>query len=308
MTHGSLFSGGGGFDIAAETLGWRNIFHCETDRFCKRILAHHWPGAYSFNDIRDFNATKFKGKIDVLSGGFPCQPFSLAGKRNGTSDNRYLWPEMLRIIRQIRPTWVVAENVYGILNWNEGLVFNKVHTDLEAAGYEVQTFILPACGVNAPHRRNRVWFIAHTAKPPQRKKEYPAHFQWKEAASIQREDIQPKYCRIGVPSNAPYPTVMDSTNATAKMKSSQVKPGSMHSVTLTRWASLIPTATARDWKGARTAKTLKKAGRRSSNSLPDCVAAATGENGQLNPLFVEEMMGFPRYWTALPFQNGERKH
>ncbi len=159
MRHGSLFSGGGGFDLAAEIMGWENVFHCEIDPFCKRILQHYWPEAQSFDDIRKFNGKPFKGKIDVLTGGFPCQPFSVAGRRTGTKDDRYLWPEMLRVIGTIMPTWVIAENVYGIVNWNEGLVFDTVHADLEGSGYEVQTFVLPAAGVNAPHRRYRVWFV-----------------------------------------------------------------------------------------------------------------------------------------------------
>jgi len=162
MNHGSLFSGGGGFDLAAEMMGWNNIFHCEIDPFCNRILNHYWPDAQSINNIREFNAKQFKGKIDILTGGFPCQPFSEAGKRKGTNDNRYLWPDMLRVIQEIQPTWVVAENVYGIVSWNEGMVFEQVHAGLEAAGYEVQAFVLPACGVGAPHRRYRVWFVAHT--------------------------------------------------------------------------------------------------------------------------------------------------
>ncbi len=163
MRHGSLFSGGGGFDLAAEALGWINVFHSDIDPFCNRILDHYWPEAHSVNDIRTFNATLYKGKIDIITGGFPCQPFSSAGKRRGTADSRHLWPEMLRIVREIKPTWVVGENVYGILSWNGGMVFEQVHTDLEAEGYEVQAFILPAVGVNAPHRRYRVWFIAHAA-------------------------------------------------------------------------------------------------------------------------------------------------
>ena len=160
MRHGSLFSGGGGFDLAAEIMGWETVFHSEVSPFCNRILSHYWPRATNVGDIRHFDAKSYQGKIDILTGGFPCQPFSLAGKRKGTADPRHLWPEMLRVVREIKPTWVVAENVYGILNWNEGLVFSQVHADLEAAGYEVQAFILPACGVGAPHRRYRLWFIA----------------------------------------------------------------------------------------------------------------------------------------------------
>ena len=161
MRHGSLFSGGGGFDLAAERIGWENVFHCEWNPFCKTVLNYYWPYAESYKDIRNFDASKFRGEIDIITGGFPCQPFSTAGKRRGTADDRYLWPEMLRVISEVRPRWVVGENVQGIVNWNEGMVFDQVHLDLEAQGYEVQAFLLPAAGVNAPHRRNRVWFVAH---------------------------------------------------------------------------------------------------------------------------------------------------
>jgi len=187
LNHGSLFSGGGGFEIAAELMGWNNVFNCEIDPFCNKLLKYYWPQSHHFNDIRQFDATPFKGKIDIITGGFPCQPFSMAGKRKGTADSRHLWPEMLRIISEVMPTWVVGENVYGILNWNGGLVFEQVHTDLEALGYEVQAFILPACGVNAPHRRYRVWFIAYSDAGPRCTKEYPTernrekihHSEWK---------------------------------------------------------------------------------------------------------------------------------
>jgi len=113
------------------------------------------------------------GRIDLLTGGFPCQPFSQAGKRKGTNDDRYLWPEMLRVIREFKPTWVVAENVRGLLTISEGMVFEQVCLDLENEGYEVQPFVIPACAVNAPHRRDRVWIVAHSqggkpGQPPER--------------------------------------------------------------------------------------------------------------------------------------------
>ena len=161
MTHGSLFSGIGGFDLAAEWVGWENLFHCEWNEFGQKVLKYYWPNAESFTDITKTNFSKYENKIDILTGGFPCQPYSTAGKRRGKEDERHLWPEMLRAIREIRPRWIVGENVFGLINWSEGLVFHEVQTDLEAAGYEVQPFVLPAAAVNAPHRRDRVWFIAH---------------------------------------------------------------------------------------------------------------------------------------------------
>ena len=162
IIHASLFTGVGGFDLAAEWMGWTNAFNCEIDSFCRRILNYYWPNTESYEDIKQADFTIWRGKINVLSGGFPCQPYSQAGKRLGKEDDRHLWPEMLRAIREIKPNYVVGENVLGITNWNGGLVFEEVQADLEAEGYEVQAYILPAVSVNAPHRRDRVWFIAYS--------------------------------------------------------------------------------------------------------------------------------------------------
>lgn len=161
ITHGSLFSGIGGFDLAAEWAGWENLFHCEINEFGRKVLNYYWPNAISYEDITKTDFTIWRGKIDVLTGGFPCQPYSTAGKRLGKEDERHLWPEMLRVIREIQPTWVVGENVSGLINWSGGLVFDEVQADLEAIGYEVTPFLLPACAVNAPHRRDRIWFVAY---------------------------------------------------------------------------------------------------------------------------------------------------
>lgn len=186
MTHGSLFSGLGGFDLAARWMGWRNAFNCEIDGFCSRVLGYHFPESEHYGDIRTTDFTKWRGRIDVLSGGFPCQPFSVAGRRRGAEDDRYLWPEMLRAVREIRPSWIVGENVAGILTMvqpgeettvaSEASIFGEgyeetevrqrhvvetVCEDLEREGYSVQPLVIPACAVGAPHRRDRVWFIAH---------------------------------------------------------------------------------------------------------------------------------------------------
>jgi DNA (cytosine-5)-methyltransferase 1 len=161
MKHGSLFSGIGGFDLAAEWMGWENVFHCEWNPFGQRVLNHYWPNAESFNDITKTDFTKYANKIDILTGGFPCQPYSTAGKRLGKEDERHLWPHMLRAIREITPRYVVGENVLGFTHWNGGLVFEEVCIDLENEGYDVQSYILPATGKNAPHRRERVWIVAN---------------------------------------------------------------------------------------------------------------------------------------------------
>ena len=162
MKHGSLFSGIGGFDLAATWMGWENVFQCEKNAFCREVLRYYWPNTKLYEEIRTFQGVTYRGAIDVLTGGFPCQPFSIAGKRKGTADDRYLWPEMYRVIGEIRPRWIVGENVLGLLNWRRGLVFEQVQVDLETQGYKVWPFILPAAGVGAPHRRNRVWIVAYS--------------------------------------------------------------------------------------------------------------------------------------------------
>jgi len=163
MRHGSLFSGIGGFDLASEWMGWENVFHCEWNPFGQKVLNYYFPNAITYHDITKTDFTIHRGRIDIITGGFPCQPYSTAGKRLGKEDDRHLFPEMLRAIREIQPTWIVGENVRGLVNWNGGLVFDEVQSDLEAEGYEVTPFLLPAASVNAPHRRDRIWFIAYNA-------------------------------------------------------------------------------------------------------------------------------------------------
>ena len=170
VRHGSLFSGIGGFDLAAEWMGWKNVFHCEWNEFGQKILKHHFPEADSYSDITKTDFRKYEGTIDIISGGFPCQPFSLAGKRKGTEDERYLWHEMLRAVQEIKPKFVIAENVYGITNIDGGMVFEQVCIDLENQGYEVQPFVIPACAKDAPHRRDRVWFVAYSKRKGGRRK------------------------------------------------------------------------------------------------------------------------------------------
>lgn len=164
MRHGSLFSGIGGFDLASRWMGWENVFHCEINPFCQKVLSYHFPESIQHHDITKTDFSIYRGRIDIITGGFPCQPFSVAGKQLGTEDDRHLWPEMLRAIREIQPHWIVGENVRGLVNWSGGMVFEQVQDDLEAEGYEVLPFILPACAVNAPHRRDRVWFVAHAMR------------------------------------------------------------------------------------------------------------------------------------------------
>jgi DNA (cytosine-5)-methyltransferase 1 len=162
MKHIGLFEGIGGFPLAARYMGWETIAWCEWNEFGQKVLRYHFPEAEGHGDITQTDFTKYANRIDIVTGGFPCQPFSVAGKRKGTDDERHLWPEMLRSIREIKPTYVVGENVLGLVNWDGGVVFEQVQLDLENEGYEVQAYILPACGKNAPHKRYRVWFVAYS--------------------------------------------------------------------------------------------------------------------------------------------------
>jgi DNA (cytosine-5)-methyltransferase 1 len=162
MKHGSLFSGIGGFDLAAEWMGWENVFHCEWNPFGQKVLKHHFPNSISYNDITKTDFSIHRGNIDIITGGFPCQPYSTAGLRKGKADERHLFPEMLRAIKEIQPTWVIGENVRGLVSWGGGLVFHEVCNDLEREGYEVQPFLIPAASVNAPHKRERIWFVAYS--------------------------------------------------------------------------------------------------------------------------------------------------
>jgi DNA (cytosine-5)-methyltransferase 1 len=161
MKHLDLFSGIGGFAYAIDQVfpGSEHIF-CDNDKFCQQVIKKHWPNSKIYGDIREITDITNK-QCNLLTGGFPCQPFSQAGKRRGTEDDRYLWPEMLRVIRLAKPQWVIAENVRGLLTQQGGVVFQQVCLDLEASGYEVQPFIIPAVAVNAPHRRDRVWIIGN---------------------------------------------------------------------------------------------------------------------------------------------------
>jgi len=163
LTHLSLFSGIGGLDLAAEWAGFRSVGQCEWADYPTKILEKHWPAVPRWRDIRTLTGDSFYERtglrtVELISGGFPCQPFSCAGKRRGCEDDRYLWPEMLRVIQEIRPAWVVGENVANIVN----MALDKVLSDLEGIGYACQAFIVPACAVDAPHRRDRCAIVAYT--------------------------------------------------------------------------------------------------------------------------------------------------
>lgn len=162
LTHLSLFSGIGGLDLAAEWAGIKTIGQCEWAEYPTKILQKHWPDVPRWKDIRTLTGESFyertgRRTVDIISGGFPCQPFSIAGKRRGKEDDRYLWPEMVRVIKELRPDWVVGENVAGIVR----MALSDILSELEACGYRTRTFLIPACAIGARHRRYRVAIVAH---------------------------------------------------------------------------------------------------------------------------------------------------
>jgi len=199
-----LFAGIGGFSLAAHWMGWQTVAFVEWDKYCQKVLKKNFPGVPIYGDIREFNEqittntntgfeleqegqiqarrdTTNNGSkeykrifgIDIITGGFPCQPFSHAGKRKGTDDNRYLWPEMLRTIQTIKPLWVVGENVAGLISMENGKTLERILIDLEDSGYHTETFLIPACSIGAWHRRDRVWIVSHTGHAESQGREQP---------------------------------------------------------------------------------------------------------------------------------------
>lgn len=230
MTHASVFSGIGGPEVAATMLGWENLFHCEINPFGRQVLDYWYPNSKSYEDITTTDFTEWRGRVDVLTGGFPCQPFSYAGRRRGAEDDRYLWPSMYRAIDEIQPTWVVGENVAGILTMveqgevskvagtaslfdafddlrgryelRETFTLQRICTDLESHGYAVQPVLVPACAVEAPHRRDRVFIVARrvTADTRSGGQSAPEQQGERERTEVQQQSREQSQHGIGRPS------------------------------------------------------------------------------------------------------------
>lgn len=199
MTHGSLFSGIGGFDISADRVGWSNIFHCEIDEWCRNKLKKHFPNSKSYHDITKTDFSIHRGTIDVLTGGFPCQDLSVAssnGKVGLQGQKSGLWFEMLRAVIEIQPKWVICENVYGLVNQDSGTAFEEVCTGLEHQGYEVLPLVIPAIAAGANHLRKRVWIVAYASRfgnrmekrEIQTRRDEPKHDAW--------WHTEPELCRV----------------------------------------------------------------------------------------------------------------
>ena len=191
MRHGSLFSGIGGFDLASNWMGWDNIFQVEIDSWCSKLLKQNFPHTSKYNDIKKFNGLDYEGKIDIITGGVPCQPFSVAGERKGEKDERYLFDEAVRVVREISPKFVLFENVKGLVSQDNGNTLEKILTSLEAQGYETQSFIIPASSVGCNHRRDRTWILGWNTN------KVGCFWDERKVGEIQNKDTNPKRVSFG---------------------------------------------------------------------------------------------------------------
>lgn len=281
LTHLSLFTGIGGLDLAAEAAGFTTVMQVEFADFQNKVLEKHWPDVPRWRDVKTLTDEVFYEKtglrtVDVLSGGCPCQPFSLAGKRRGTEDDRYLWPEMCRVIRDIAPLWVVFENVYGISN----MALETVCSDLEKEGYEVQPFIIPAIGVDAPHRRNRVFVVANAIDGSSAVRRHRELADASETGACWQADS----------GRGQEPVVRQRRKN--EPGTSGVADGLREDV-----YGIDPSDTDRNGLERRSASPLCGGGHyrrllRETLELSPC-----GKLGQANPAYIEWMMGYPQGWT-----------
>jgi len=279
MKHGSLFSGIGGFDLAAHWMGWENAFHCEWMEFPRKVLDYYFPEADSHVDICKTDFKPYEGNVEIITGGFPCQPFSMAGKRKGSEDERYLWHEMLRAIQEVKPKYVIAENVLGLTNIEDGLVFEQVWSDLEVAGYEVQPFVLPAASKGAPHQRDRIWIIA-----------YRSGLRFNPGRSEQ--SLSGNSSKWQMKGMLPTPLANEGGKMTGERKSKQSD-------------KISTKQNATDTKGHQTKRMHWRSENWEGSDLGSEINHLLGTRSHLNPRFVAQMMGFPVNWTELPFQSGE---
>ena len=195
-----LFSGIGGFSLGLESTGFfETIAFVEKDKFCQKVLKKNFNNIPIEEDIRNVKGSNYKA--DVITGGFPCQPFSVAGKRKGTDDDRYLWDETIRVVRECKPRWFIGENVEGIINIQEGMVLRQVCTDLEEEGFEVQCIIIPASGIGAWHQRKRVWILAHSNSNRDRNEITSSNGEEKEIQREHREKNSSTRKSIGATTN-----------------------------------------------------------------------------------------------------------
>lgn len=270
FTHLSLFSGIGGIDLAAEMAGFRTVAFCEASAFCRKVLAKHWPGLPIFPDVRSLDGAALRSlgvpTPDLISGGYPCQPFSTAGKRLGKEDPRHLWPHFRRLVHELRPRWVLGENVAGHLS--KGL--DAVVLDLEHLGYECRPVVVPAAAFGAPHLRHRVFVVAH-------------------AASVHGSRLGDDFGGREVASGPESSGAADYSTESGRHAGTTLTDAACRG----RWAS----PAARDFRAPnspRSGSRKRFAATKRGKQLPNQLGVS------LHPEWVELLMGFPPGWTELP--------
>jgi DNA-cytosine methyltransferase len=260
-----LFSGIGGFSLGLESTGFfKTIAFVEKDKFCRQVLQKNFNNIPIEEDIRNVRGERYKA--DIITGGFPCQPFSVAGKRKGTDDDRYLWDETIRVVAECKPRWFIGENVEGIININNGMVLRQVQTDLEEQGFQVQCLVIPASGIGAWHQRKRIWIVAYSDSNRHSNKIRGSSTKEERISQEHRQDPTP-------PGNL----------------AEQVQYG-------IATTNMFPTPTTRDYKDSTVSKSHQN---RNSDSLPIKMMREAKPGGKLNPNFVEFLMGYPMNWTKI---------
>ena len=331
-----LFSGIGGFTLGLDsTGGFETVAFVEKDKFCQKVLKKNFPNITIEGEIRDVKGDRYKA--DVITGGFPCQPFSVAGKRKGTDDDRYLWDETIRVIRECKPKWFIGENVEGLVNIQEGMVLRQVQTDLEKEGFEVQCLIIPASGIGAWHQRKRVWIIgcnvsnsdnngSHRQKRDATIKSSNEPKEW----LFIRDDknvSDSKIIRTGESRNINQEEGFESSSSTQSDSSSKTitnseclgwkertkkSEESYRETTSNKFDNcnkdsqsknpvhqwMYKTPMARDHKDINFNNTWKL-GNKAQSTMAREVLKDNKPGGKLNPNFVEFLMGYPMNWTKI---------
>lgn len=280
-----LFSGIGGFSLGLERAGMETVAFCECAAYTRKILNKNWPGIPVYEDVKTLTYERLKNDgiqtVDLVSGGYPCQPFSSAGKRKGQGDDRHLWPEMHRIIDDVRPTWVLCENVVGHIT----LGIDQVLSDLESSGYSCQTFGVPAVAVDANHLRMRVWIVAYSNGIGCNIR---GEATGRKTGGALRDLQGPNPTRL-----FPTPKASDATHGASTKEGAKRAFTRGHGISLPQHTRLFPTPAARDYRSPNSKPYAERGGGKKGEQLPNFVG------GQLNPNWVEWLMGYPIGWTAL---------